>query len=364
MVRPTPLFVKLFARSNCEYDPWSRCVLELYAIISKIRSGGGRFEIAMTIAEHTLFLDKTQSEEFRDVLSKIMCSSNVEHSDCSRDSDRVSIHSAIRESVGFDHLNRAILEVMEKWMLQQLSNHFEVQDEEERNHAKGTMAAMLFDQGRFDEAIVLEEQILAYARRTQPVGHVNIGVALSNLAISYRDHGRCQDALPMFFEALSIYEQKLEPNHVYIGREFGNIGACYQAMHCPADCLRMHKRALQWRRQHLSPDDPDIGMALFSVAAAYLINQEFELAIQWGQDAIEFQKRVLPPNHPSLADTLGNLCVAYTSCNRHAEAISAIEEAVALLKRIRAPNHPALLRALRYQSAAHAEAAQSFASCP
>jgi tetratricopeptide (TPR) repeat protein len=138
-------------------------------------------------------------------------------------------------------------------MLQQLGNHFEIQDEEEMHHTKWTMAAMLFDQGRYNEAIVLEEEILAYSRRTHPVGHVNIGVALTNLAISYRDHGRCHDALPMFFEALSIYEQELAPNHHYIGREFGNIGACYQAMRCPADCLRMHKRALQWRRQHYSP---------------------------------------------------------------------------------------------------------------
>ena len=186
-----------------------------------MRSGGGRFEIAMTIAEHTLFLDKTHSQEFHDAHLKILCSSNVERSDCSRASDRDSIHSAIRDSVSFEHLNRAIVEVMEKWMLQQLSNHFEVQDEEEVHQAKGTMAAMLCDQGRYDEAIVLEEQIVAYARRTLPVGHQNIGVALTNVAISYRDHGRCHDALPMFYEALSIYEQRLPPNHLFIGRELG-----------------------------------------------------------------------------------------------------------------------------------------------
>jgi hypothetical protein len=105
-------------------------------------------------------------------------------------------------------------------------------------------------------------------------------------------------------------------------------------------------------------------MALFSVATAYMISNECKSAVQWFQDAIEFQKRVLPPNHPNLSDNLCNLSVAYRMCDRHNEAICAIEEAVALLKRVRAPNHPALFNALKFQSEAHAEAAQYFGSRP
>jgi len=318
----------------------------------------------MTVAERTRFLDQAQYGKI-DFHTTMMCSVSAERSDCSRESDRQSIHAAIQETVGFDHLNRAIVEVMEKWMLQQFDQHLETQDEEQVHLAKSQMAVMLCDQGRYDEAIVLEEQILAYNRNTHPGGHLNIGVALTNLAISYRQIHRYQDALALHFEALSIYEKKLEPSHpnfFYIGREYGNIGACYHGMKCPADSLRSHQKALQWRRQHLSPDDPAIGMALFSVASAYAIGGEDELAVQWGYDAIQFQKRVLPANHPVLASTLSNLSVALKNCNRHAEAISAIEEAVTLLKRIRAPTHPDLVRVLRIQCSNHEAAARHFAA--
>jgi tetratricopeptide (TPR) repeat protein len=316
----------------------------------------------MTVAEHARFLDQANTGKVSGSYSSLLCSSSVESSECSRDSDRQSIHLAIQESVGFDHLNRAIVEVIEMWMFQQLSQQIETQDEEEINHPKAAMAAMLFDQGRYAEAIVLEEQILVYTKKMHPSGHAMIGIAMTNLAMSYRSIGRHHDALALCFEALSIYEQKLEPHHPFIGREYGNIGECYYSMRCPADCLRMQLRALQWCRQHLSPDDPQIGIALASVATAYDLSDDSELAVRWGQDAMEFQKRVLPPNHPNFAVTLSNLSIAYTKCSRHAEAISAIEEAVSLLKRVRAHNHPFLVQALIIQTSSHAAAAQYFAS--
>jgi tetratricopeptide (TPR) repeat protein len=76
------------------------------------------------------------------------------------------------------------------------------------------MAVMLCDQGRYDEAIVLEEQILAYNRNTHPGGHLNIGVALTNLAISYRQIHRYQDALAIFEQAL-----QLDPEYMIARRE-------------------------------------------------------------------------------------------------------------------------------------------------
>lgn len=349
-------------RLSCVYEFYCRCVLELYAIVSKMKSGGGRFEIAMTAAERKRFLDESKTKYGpADAQKMIQCSVSVERSECSRESDRQSIHSAIQETVGFDHLNCVIIEVIERWMFRQLDQNSETQDEEEAHSSKAQIAAMLCDQGRYDEAILLEEQILAYTKRTCPSGHVSIAIAMTNLAISYRNSKRFHDALALHFEALDIYQSQLKPEHPqyrYIGREYGNMGACYQGMDCPSDCLRLHKQALQWRRQHLPPDDEEIGTALFSVAAAYLVGQQFEQSAQWGADALEFRRRVLPANHPILSENLVNLSLALNQCNRHAEAISAVDEAVALLKRVRASDRPDLAFALRVQSHIHAAAAQ------
>jgi tetratricopeptide (TPR) repeat protein len=333
----------------------NRCVLELHAIISRIKSGGGRFEVAMTIAEHSRFLEESNSSAAH---VKLLCNTCVERSECSRESDRKNIHAAIEQTVGFDNLNRSIVEVMERWMMQQFEQQAETLDEEERHMTKAQMARLLSDQGMYEEAMALEEQILAHFKKTLPEHHANIGLAMSNLAISYRHCERYHQALALHQEALAIFQKSLEPNDRCIGQEYGNMGACYHGLRNASECLRLHKQALQWRRQNLNPDDPAIGMALFSVAAAYAVSSQPELAVQWGQDALQFQRRVLPANHPNTADTLVNLSINLSTCRRHAEAVSAIDDAVALLKRVRAHDHPALIGAMEIQRKIHFYAAQ------
>jgi tetratricopeptide (TPR) repeat protein len=333
----------------------NRCVLELHAIISRIKSGGGRFEVAMTIAEHSRFLEESNSSSAH---VKLLCNTCVERSECSRESDRKNIHAAIEQTVGFDNLNRSIVEVMERWMMQQFEQQAETLDEEESHMTKAQMARMLSDQGMYEEAMALEEQILAHFKKTLPEHHPNIGLAMSNLAISYRHCERYHQALALHQEALAIFQKSLEPNDRCIGQEYGNMGACYHGLRNASECLRLHKQALQWRRQNLNPDDPAIGMALFSVAAAYAVSSQPELAVQWGQDALQFQRRVLPANHPDTADTLVNLSINLSTCRRHVEAVSAIDDAVALLKRVRAHDHPALIGAMEIQRKIHVYAAQ------
>jgi tetratricopeptide (TPR) repeat protein len=309
--------------------------------------------MAMTIAEHSRFLEESNSSTANTAHVKLLCNTCVERSECSRESDRKNIHTAIQQTVGFDNLNRSIVEVMEKWMMQQFEQQAETLDEEECHSSKVQMARLLSDQGMYEEALVLEEQILAHFKKNLPEHHPNIGIAMSNLAISHRHCNRYNEALALHQKALAIFHLSLEPNDACIGREYGNMGACYHGLHNASECLRLHKQALHWRRQNLHPDDPAIGMALFSVAAAYSVNSQPELAVQWGQDALEFQRRVLPANHPETADTLVNLSLNLSACGRHAEAVTAIGDAVALLKRVRAHDYPNLVSALEIQRKIH-----------
>jgi hypothetical protein len=106
-------------------------------------------------------------------------------------SDRKNIHAAIEQTVGFDNLNFSIVEVMERWMMQQFEQQAETLDEEDSHMTKAQMARLLSDQRMYEEAMALEEQILAHFKKTLPEHHSNIGLAMSNLAISYR-HCECQ----------------------------------------------------------------------------------------------------------------------------------------------------------------------------
>ena len=154
-----------------------RCVLELHAIASKKEEGGGRFSVAMTAQENERFLRSIGNDhgEYYGMLGRV----NAETSDCSRASDRESIHEGIRRSVGFAKLSRMVFGVMEGWMEERLRGQAAASaaagDESEAMIWKGRLAAVLGKQGRHDEAVVLQEAVLKFQRRALPDNHPELG---------------------------------------------------------------------------------------------------------------------------------------------------------------------------------------------
>jgi hypothetical protein len=154
-----------------------RCVLELHAIASKKEEGGGRFAVAMTAQENQRFLRSIEKDygEYYGMLGRV----NAETSDCSRASDRESIHEGIRRSVGFAKLSRMVFGVMEGWMEERLRGQAAASaaagDEREAMGWSAVLAAITVKQGRFDEAVVLFEAVLKYRQRVLPENHLDIG---------------------------------------------------------------------------------------------------------------------------------------------------------------------------------------------
>jgi hypothetical protein len=154
-----------------------RCVLELHAIASKREEGGGRFAVAMTAQENERFLRGIR-EDYK-LYYRMLGRVNAETSECSRASDRESIHEGIRRSVGFAKLSRMVFGVMEGWMEERLRGQAAVSaaagDEAMAMYWNALLAAVFLDQGRYDDAVVICEAVLEYRRRFSPENHEEIG---------------------------------------------------------------------------------------------------------------------------------------------------------------------------------------------
>ena len=152
-------------------------MLELHAIAARKAEGGGEFAVAMTADERLRFLRGIRADpgEYYNMLGTV----NAERSDCSRPADRVSIHEGIRCSVGFAQLSRMVFGVLEEWMEGQLRGQAaacsETGDESEAAEWHATLAQVLKDQGRSNEAVVIEESVLEFMRRVLPADHPDIG---------------------------------------------------------------------------------------------------------------------------------------------------------------------------------------------
>jgi hypothetical protein len=92
-------------------------VLEIHAIAASIVEGRGRFAITMAAAEKMRFLRGVQfsassSANHSDFDLRLF---DLEQSECSRASDRESIHEGVRSSVGFQHLNRFVHQTLQSF---------------------------------------------------------------------------------------------------------------------------------------------------------------------------------------------------------------------------------------------------------
>jgi hypothetical protein len=154
-----------------------RCVLELHAIAARKEEGGGEFAVAMTAEERLRFLRgiKADYEEYYTMLGTV----NAEMSECSRPTDRASIHDGIRSSVGFGKLSRMVFVVLENWMEGQLRMQVksceEAGDDAEVMNWKNQFASVLSQQGRHVDELAMREQVLEWSRRVLPANDPDIG---------------------------------------------------------------------------------------------------------------------------------------------------------------------------------------------
>ena len=151
--------------------------MELHAIAAKKVEGGGEFAVAMTAEERLRFLRgiKADHREYYKMLGTV----NAEASDCSRPDDRISIHDGIRGSVGFGPLSRLVFSVLEEWMEGQLraqaASCEQAGEDAEAMEWTATLASVLSDQGKHNEALAMREMVLEFRRRVLPENHPDIG---------------------------------------------------------------------------------------------------------------------------------------------------------------------------------------------
>ena len=179
----------------------------------------GRFAITMTRNENVRFLtdimqDNDGHKQYYSMIGRV----NAETSECSRASDRESIHEGIRRSVGFAKLNRMLFTILEGWMVDQFKFQIEANEAAGNKrvalHWKALLGVVLTEQGRYDEARVIHEANL----KTFEVAHklwdpsehaVAVAHEMTNFANSHSNLGRCEDALALYKKVFDIYNHAL-----------------------------------------------------------------------------------------------------------------------------------------------------------
>src|SRR5208283_1138662 len=90
-------------------------------------------------------------------------------------------------------------------------------------------ANLLYNLGRYDQAVVAEKKALQVAEQNLGPDHPDVATSLNNLAWLYRAQGHYAQAEPLYKRSLAIREKALGPDHPDVATSLNNLAALYSA---------------------------------------------------------------------------------------------------------------------------------------
>ena len=85
----------------------------------------------------------------------------------------------------------------------------------------------LYQQGKYDEAVPLAEQVLAIRQKILGDNHPATSTSLNNLAGLYESQGRYSAAEPLYQQALAIRKKQLGNNHPDTATSLNDLALIY-----------------------------------------------------------------------------------------------------------------------------------------
>jgi tetratricopeptide (TPR) repeat protein len=201
-------------------------------------------------------------------------------------------------------------------------------------------ALQLYKQGKYAEAIPVEQEALRVAEATFGDEHVTVAASAYLLAVLYDKQSRYPEAEPLYKRSITIYEKSLGPEHPNVATALNDLARLYKEQGRYADAEPLYKRALAIREKTLGPDHPTVAASLNNLAALYDDQGRYPEAGPLYERSITIYEKSLGPDHPNVATASNNLGKLYKEQGRYAEAEPLYKRALAIREKALGPDNP------------------------
>ncbi|SLM47423.1 Kinesin light chain-like protein [Nitrospira japonica] len=209
-----------------------------------------------------------------------------------------------------------------------------------------TKVMLLYDSGKYTEAISLAKRALVINESALGQNHPTTAASLNNLATLYHLTGAYAKAEPLYERALAIREKVLGPQHPTTATSLNNLAGLYKATGTYAKAEPLYERALAIREKVLGPQHPTTATSLDDLAGLYEATGTYAKAEPLYERALAIREKVLGPQHPDTATSLNNLALLYHLTGAYAKAEPLYERALAIREKVLGPQHPATATSL------------------
>lgn len=198
----------------------------------------------------------------------------------------------------------------------------------------------LYEQGRFQEALVLFEQLLTLRQEKLAQDNPLLAVAINNVAEVNRALGNYEVAEPLYQEALELYEISLPSDHPEIATTLNNLGLTYIELGRYAEAEPLFQRAIAIQEKVAIPGL--LARAYNNLGELYRRQGRYDLAIDYYQRSINQTLQTTGPNSPDMGLASSNLGLAEQQRGNYAAAEELFLKAIDIYRTAFGDTHPNL----------------------
>ena len=209
--------------------------------------------------------------------------------------------------------------------------------EAERLHSQ---VEQLYQNGRYDEAIPLAEQVVALREKALGPEHPDVAESLNDLAVLFQAKGDYAAAEPLHRRALAIFEKALGPEQPSLARSLNNLAELLRQKGDYAGAEPLYRRALAIVEKALRPEHPDVATSLGNLALLLKAKGDYAAAEPLYRRALAIFEKALGPEHPLVALGLNNLALLFEAKGDYAPAEPLLRRALAIFEKALGPEHP------------------------
>ncbi|HAT14715.1 MAG TPA: hypothetical protein DCS91_15090 [Microcoleaceae bacterium UBA11344] len=197
----------------------------------------------------------------------------------------------------------------------------------------------LYNEGKFDEAILVAEQALTLAKSLHSGDHPDVADSLNNLAELYRTQGRDSEAEPLLQQSLEMKKRLFKGDHPDVALSLNNLALLYESQGRDSEAEALYQQALKMSESLFKEDHPYVASSLNNLAELYRYQGRYSETEPLLQKALEMRKRLFPVDHPHLATSFNNLALLYSSQGRYSESEPLFKQALEMSQRLFKGDH-------------------------
>ncbi len=242
------------------------------------------------------------------------------------------------------------LEIAERYLRRAvaLREEFLAQDHEDMLRAKNSLAVLLYERGKFQEALPLFEKVHSKVGEDHLTLRVSLGAA-------YRAIGQAETALPLLE---NVYDTNLEehgPDHWVTQRAANELSLCYDALGQTDKALSLTKDCYISCRSKLGPTHRMTLESMHNLAGLYVDVGQFVKAEKLYKQAAQSLREIHGPRHYRTLTVQQNLGVLYQKTGRLQQALPIFKESVRVCREELGPDHPKTLLAMTNLAILHGD---------